>query len=116
MGHASLLRTRPISLLLCILHLHHNPVLHEERKLPSALQVFQSQKASVRDLRPWLRQSQDNGAAAPAVLNFDSLHSLPAAVEASIKGATMKAWPVCAWTPAEAMTGCLQALRTCRMQ
>ena len=74
----------------CFLHLHCTPVLHEVRDLPSALQVFHSQQASVRDLQPWLTRGQDNGAAVPAVLNFDSLHSLPAAVEASTKGATWK--------------------------
>ena len=85
------------------------PVLYEKRNLPSALQVFHSQKASVRDLQPWLTQGQDSGAAAPAVLNFDSLHSLPAAVqlEASTKGAQCSP---CTPSPGLFVCGCLLRL------
>ena len=88
-----MLCTGSASLLLFNLQVHCTPVLREElreeRDLLSALQVFHSLKASVCDLQPWLTQGQDSGAATPAVINFDSLHSLPAAVQpgASTKGA-----------------------------
>ena len=106
MGCASLLGTRSTSLLLCSLPLHCTPVPREERSRPPALQVFRSHQASVRDLQPWLTQGQDSGVAAPAVLNFDSLRSLPAAKEAGTKGATMK-------SPAPLVLACLR-LDACR--